>query len=307
MMEMCMKKIAPLALSALLLGTVAVGAEQSTTMEGTEETVKQSSFVRVTGEIDAVEKLDGRKLFMIEDEQNPFQFYVDDKTLVYDNQGEEVELKVGDTVSIYVYANQPMILIYPPRYSPAVVIVELLSTMTTTLKVTQFDENYLSEDGQLKLNLQDKSVIINAKGEKVAPKDLKNYSALVFYGPTTKSIPPQTSPYKIVVFPKLEDGIVDEPSTEIAPEISAIIGSDYKKVDGKVMVPIRVIAEKLGYKVKSTGKGAVISKGALSYTITRGEKMYGHNKASRYFKVAPTLLENNKTYVEYDFVLQLLK
>ena len=80
-----------------------------------------------------------------------------------------------------------------------------------------------------------------------------------------------------------------------------------KVVKAKNLLAFRIWLEKLGYKVKSTGKGAVISKGALSYTITRGEKMYGHNKASRYFKVAPTLLENNKTYVEYDFALQLLK
>ena len=38
------------------------------------------------------------------------------------------------------------------------------------------------------------------------------------------------------------------------------------------MVPLRLIAEKLGFKVEVTPKGAIVSKGALSYTITRGQK-----------------------------------
>ena len=47
-------------------------------------------------------------------------------------------------------------------------------------------------------------------------------------------------------------------------------------------------------------------KGALSFTITRGQKMYGYNKALRQFEVAPSLLEPTKTYVPVTFVEDLL-
>lgn len=89
------------------------------------------------------------------------------------------------------------------------------------------------------------------------------------------------------MFPKLEEEVVNP---EIAPEIQAIIGEDYKEVDGKIMVPLRMVAEELDFKVASTGNGAIISKGALSYTITRGETKYGHNRALKHFDVAPKII-----------------
>lgn len=300
-----MKKIVPLALSAFLLGTMTAGAEQPLNKEGAEQVVKEAAFAKFSGEITEVKQLETSKLYTVEVDGNMFYFHVTDKTLVFDQQGNEAELKVGDTTSIYIYADQPMILIYPPQYSPAVVIVEK-EDAAGSVKVAQFDDNGLSDDGDLKLNLNEKSVIVNTKGEKVDAKDLKKYSAAVFYGPTTRSIPAQTSPEKIVVFPKLDDAEEVE-TPEIAPEIQAIIGGDYKEVDGKIMVPLRLVAEELGFKVTSTGKGAILSKGALSYTVTRGEKAYGHNRALHYFEVAPVLLEENKTYVELSFAQDLLQ
>lgn len=300
---MSMKKIAPLALSALLLGSVAAYAEQPTT-EGVQETMKQSAFVQQTGKVTAVENFGEGKLFIVDQQDNLFHFYVDEKTLVFDNTGKKVDVKVGDTISLSIYANQPMIMIYPPRYTPPVVIVQ--TEQAGFVKVDQFDENNVSFDGELKLNINEETVIENAKGEKVAASELKNYSALVFYGPTTRSLPPQTAPEKIVVFPTLED-LYAQPTPDIAPEIAKIIGDDYKEVDGQIMVPLRKVAEELGFKVASTGKGAIISKGALSYTITRGDTTYGYNKALGKFEVAPQLLEKNKTYVEYSFALELLK
>lgn len=296
-----MKKIAPLALSVLLLGTVSAYAEQPTT-EGTEQVEKAGTFIQHRGNITAVEQRENAQLFTVGQDDNVFNFYVDDKTLVFDEDGNEAKLEIGDTITLSIYADQPMILIYPPQYAPPVVIVEKDDT-ANSVKVAQFDENFLSDDGQLKLNLNEESVIINTKGEKVPAKELQNYNAIVFYGPTTRSIPAQTAPEKIVVFPKLEEEVVNP---EIAPEIQAIIGEDYKEVDGKIMVPLRMVAEELDFKVASTGNGAIISKGALSYTITRGETKYGHNRALKHFDVAPALLEKNKTYVEYNFVKELL-
>ena len=72
------------------------------------------------------------------------------------------------------------------------------------------------------------------------------------------------------------------------------------------MVPLRLIAEKLGWTVTSTGKGAIVSKDNATFTITRGEKLYGHNRAVDYFEEAPALLEPTKTYVPVEFVDRLL-
>ena len=335
---MKLKRITPLALSAFLLGTVAVGAEQPANTnqpaqnEETTEINNPASFVKMQGTIGAVEERKNQTFFSTTDENNPFNFTTDENTLVFDTKGNKVELKKGDKVSIYMHANQPMILIFPPQYSPAVVIVEDEKAVGS-VKVGTFDKDFLSDNNDLKLNISDKTIIVNKKGEKVGKEALAENHAIVFYTFTTFSIPPQTSPEKIVVFPKVTNEIVTEEegeeaaileeaevvgegqenaanveeAKEIDTKIVNLIGKDTREVDGKVMVPLRIVAEGLGFKVEAIKTGAIVSKGALSYTITRGEKMYGYNRALMQFEVAPALLEPGKTYVEYDFALQLLK
>ena len=72
------------------------------------------------------------------------------------------------------------------------------------------------------------------------------------------------------------------------------------------MVPLRSIAEKLGFKVESKGKTVILTKGNGSYTITRGDKTIGYNKSLRTLSVAPTL-KDTKTYVPVEFIEEFLK
>ena len=309
---MNMKKIAPLALSVLLLGTVSVAAaEQTDSNEVTQKEEQVNTFLQTTGKISGIESFGTSMMYTVEDEENPFQFIVNESTIVLDKKGNPVELKEGSTVTVYVYANQPMILIYPPRYNPAVVIAGEKSE-SNFVKVGPFDKDFVSEDNKLKLNISEDTLIINANGLEVPKEEVTKQNAIVFYGPSTFSIPAQTTPNKIVVFPKYEDKLIEEiPETEsddeLAAKLNAIIGKDFYEVKGKKMVPLRKVSEALGYKVEATAKGAIISKGAPSYTITRGEKAYGYNKSLRQFEVAPALLEYGKMYVEYNFALELLK
>lgn len=92
---------------------------------------------------------------------------------------------------------------------------------------------------------------------------------MVFYTASTKSIPAQTTPSKVII---LENKLANIVENTVEAEIAAIIEADSYEVDGTKMVPLRLIAEKRGFTVESTGKGAIITKGNLSFTITRGEK-----------------------------------
>ena len=298
---MKMKNIVPLALSALLVGTVTVSAQQSDeTIKETEVEQQSAAFIQTTGKISSIESLlDGSERYYHDSEENPFHFSIDNKTIIVDKKGNAVDLKQGDTVTLFMPADQPMILIYPPQYSPAVVIVGEASE-PNFVKVAQFDENFVSEDNQLKLNINEDTIIVNAKGELVSKDEVTKQNAIVIYGSTTRSIPEQTTPYKIIVFPKIGEQL------EALLKLETLIGKDFYEVKGKKMVPLRKVAEGLGYKVEATEYGAIVSKGASSYTITRGEKTYGYNKSLRQFEVAPALLEYGKTYVEYDFALQLI-
>ena len=189
-------------------------------------------------------------------------------------------------------------MIYPPQYSPDVVIVETSSEHSAV--VGQFDENLVDEQLSLKLNISSDTTIENETGKKIATADFKGGYAVIFYSATTKSIPAQTTPSKVIVLDALE-------VKQAKQMIDTIIGEDHYEVKGVMMVPLRKVAESLGYTVTSTGRGAIITKGAASYTLTRGEKVYGYNKALYQFTEAPALLETSKTYVEYDFALQLSK
>lgn len=324
-------KAMPFAMSALLVGsalTPAIVFAQDDVKEDDKEMTP--SFIKAEGIIDSVEKRDNSTFYTIKDEDSPFGFFVTKNTLVFDNSGKEVDLKKGDTVTIYTDADNPMLMIYPPQYSPEVVIVE--KDDKGNVAVGHFNEELYSEELSLVLNVSEETELSSVSGKDVKMADLKDKDLLVFYTITTRSIPAQTPPEKVVVLDgslEMEEpgesekpsvpGEPTEPSVPLEPiqpsepsvneGIEAIIASDFHMVNGVKMVPLRSIAEELGFDVKSTGHGAIISKEgeARSFTITRGEKNYGYNKALRQFEEAPALLEKWKTYVPVSFVDDLME
>ncbi|MFJ7886529.1 stalk domain-containing protein [Lysinibacillus xylanilyticus] len=310
---MKMTKVVPFAMSALLIGGAVVAPTASAnegeavvtnaTDNNEQNQQVQPIFIKITGTIENVEKRKDSTYYTVKEDENTNVFVVNDDTLVYDNTGKEVKLQKGDKVTAYTYANKPMLMIYPPQYNPEVIIVE--TKEMGTVEVDFFNKELVNTDNTLKLNVGKETELLSLSGKKVKAEDLAEQHLLVFYTIATMSIPAQTPPSKVVVL----DTIAQEPG-ETDPSKAAvqeIINNDFYEVEGTKMVPLRLIAEELGFKVESTGKGAIISKGALSYTITRGQKEYGYNKALRYFKVAPALLEPTKTYVPVEFVEELMK
>ncbi|MFJ7916301.1 MULTISPECIES: stalk domain-containing protein [unclassified Lysinibacillus] len=310
---MKMTKVVPLAMSALLIGGAVVAPTASAnegeavvtnaTDNNEQNPQVQPIFIKIAGTIENVEKRDDSTYYTVKEEENTNVFVVNDDTLVFDNTGKEVKLQKGDKVTAYTYANKPMLMIYPPQYNPEVIIVE--TKEMGIVEVDFFNKELVNTDNTLKLNVGKETELLSLSGKKVKAEDLTEQHLLVFYTIATMSIPAQTPPSKVVVL----DTIAQEPG-EVDPSKAAvqeIINKDFYEVEGTKMVPLRLIAEELGFKVESTGNGAIISKGALSYTITRDQKEYGYNKALRYFKVAPALLEPTKTYIPVDFVEELMK
>ncbi|GAB0169204.1 stalk domain-containing protein [Lysinibacillus sp. CTST325] len=315
---MKMMKVVPFAMSALLIGG-AVVAPTASANEGTAVVTNatdnneqnpqvQPIFIKIAGTIENVEKREDSTYYTVKEEENTNVFVVNDDTLVFDNTGKEVKLQKGDKVTAYTYANKPMLMIYPPQYNPEVIIVE--TKEMGTVEVDFFNKELVNTDNTLKLNVGKETELLSLSGKKVKDEDLAEQHLLVFYTIATMSIPAQTPPSKVVVLDTIaqEPGEVDPGETDPSKAaVQEIINKDFYEVEGTKMVPLRLIAEELGFKVESTGKGAIISKGALSYTITRDQKEYGYNKALRYFKVAPALLEPTKTYVPVEFVEELMK
>ena len=299
-----MKRAIPFALSAILVGgafaPTVLGNETSTKENETnkDEGQVQEKFLKVTGTLSSLEKNENGLLHgVIEQQDNVFNIVVGQETVVVDNTGKRVELKEGMDFTAYVDGNKPMILIYPPQYSPDLVIVQ--TEEIGFAEVARFDENFANES--LKLNISDETVIENLSGTAVEAKNIVGVNVAVFYKFTTFSIPAQTTPSKIIVLSYDEEELSEE-----MVQLQTIIKNDFYEVNGVTMVPLRLIAEKLGWTVTSTGKGAIVSKDNATFTITRGEKLYGHNRAVDYFEQAPALLEPTKTYVPVEFVDRLL-
>ena len=299
-----MKRAIPFALSAILVGgafaPTVLGNETSTKENETnkDEGQVQEKFLKVTGTLSSLEKNENGLLHgVIEQQDNVFNIVVGQETVVVDNTGKRVELKEGMDFTAYVDGNKPMILIYPPQYSPGLVIVQ--TEEIGFAGVARFDENFANES--LKLNISDETVIENLSGTAVEAKNIVGVNVAVFYKFTTFSIPAQTTPSKIIVLSYDEEELSEE-----MVQLQTIIKNDFYEVNGVTMVPLRLIAEKLGWTVTSTGKGAIVSKDNATFTITRGEKLYGHNRAVDYFEQAPALLEPTKTYVPVEFVDRLL-
>ena len=298
---MKMSKITPFALSALLMGSVAApGATFAKEEVKTEVKSEEATFILVNGTIDSVEKSDDSTQYTIKGKEESPVLTVTDSTLVFDNTGKEVELKKGDKVSAYTNANKPMILIYPPQYTPDAVIVEKGNDSTAV--VGTFDDELTDLQLKLQLNVEDSTDISSVSGDKLKAEDLKGQNLVVFYTSSTKSIPAQTTPEKVIVLDGEAANEVDQDAT-----VEQIIENDHYMVDGVKMVPLRLLAEKLGYVVDSTGTGAIVSKGAPSYTITRGQKEYGYNKSLMQFEAEPELLEPKKTYVPVGLIEEMMK
>ncbi len=308
---MKMTKVVPFAMSALLLGG-AIGAPTASANEGeatvinAETSVQQVQpiFIKVTGTVENVEVRENATYYTMVDGDKTNIVITNKDSLVFDNMGKEVKLQKGDKVSAYSYAKKPMLAIYPPQYNPEVIIVE--TEEMGTVEVDFFNNELVDTENYVKLTIGPDTKLQSASGKAVKAEDLAEQHLVAFYTVATMSIPAQTSPSKVIVLDQIEQ---DKPAEEnaIPATVQNIIDNDFYDMNGTRMVPLRLIAEELGFTVKATATGAIISKGALSYTLTRGQKEYGYNKAIRHFNVAPALLESTKTYVPVEFVEELVK
>lgn len=105
-------------------------------------------------------------------------------------------IRVGDFATGYYDGNAPAILIYPPQYSALIVFKY---DPNKNVKVAYFNNQLVSDDGQLKLNITPTTSIMLRNGQPFTGNPA-NRNLIVFYGPSTRSIPAQTTPTKIIVW-----------------------------------------------------------------------------------------------------------
>jgi len=133
------------------------------------------------------------KLFSVEDGAGAMvNFVVAPTTFFIDH----TRVSVGDTITGYYDANAPVPFIYPPQYNALIIVKD---NNSQNVKVDYFNDQLVSSDGQLKLNLSPYTQLLLANGQPFTGNPA-NRNLIVIYGPATKSIPAQTMPYKVIVW-----------------------------------------------------------------------------------------------------------
>ena len=108
---------------------------------------------------------------------------------------DHVMVAVGDRVTGFYDANAPVPLIYPPQFR-AIVIAK--DTPYQNVKVDYFNRQLVSSDGTLQLTMSPHTQIVLENGQ-AFNGNIANRNLIVIYGATTRSIPAQTTPSKVVV------------------------------------------------------------------------------------------------------------
>lgn len=108
---------------------------------------------------------------------------------------DHVMVAVGDNVTGFYDANAAVPLISPPQFQA---IVMAKYNQYQNVKVDYFDNDLVSSDGKLKLIITPSTQVVLENGQAFTNIP-KNRNLIVIYGASTKSIPAQTVPYKVIV------------------------------------------------------------------------------------------------------------
>lgn len=263
-------------------------------------------FLSYTGTVKEVSERDGNTLFVtLESEADgPANFVINKNTHLIDH----LEIKVGQELIGFYESNRPMLLIYPPQY-PVSIVAEVKDNLF--VEADKFDKDLVNTDNSLKLNISEDTEIVWENGTQMnwvkAPTAEELKAALserrlvVFYDVSTRSIPAQTTPKKIIVLSKKESaptGDVSGFDIEVNGKTIAAAPA-FRAEDGTVMLPVRAIAEALGIDVGWEGKSQTITVGAaVSFAI--GDKSYRAYGAATELAAAP-ILKDGLTYVPMAF------
>ena len=222
---------------------------------------------------------------------------------------EATSVEPGDSVIGFVNANAPMTMIYPPQYFIEVMVVNLEEGLEVT--VSRFDDELMSSDGVLQIGIGEHTRILNEEKEMFAGETIAGRLLVVFHDPIDEESTERTAAWTIIVMYErivpLPIGIGDDSNIPLFLNGEIVVEGEIIKApapfvndDGIVMVPLRAVAEALGFTVsweevtQSVMLNAVISLriGYDYYTYAR--------MAPIELGTAPELV-NNFTYVPLNF------
>ena len=260
-------------------------------------------FLSFNGVITGVsQRTDGSIFVSLENEETGMlmNFVVNEKTYMVSTAPVE-----GAKATGYFYANRPAIMIYPPQQTA--IVMEVNPATDRVTHVNRFDENLISYDNSLRIISTSTTQVINQRNETFVG-DLRNRDLVVIYNVATFSIPAQTTPIKVIVLDR-------EVSLEVrdASELDMVVNNKiisapdaYYNQSGVLMVPLRAVAQELGYSVMWEHSAKIVF---LDNTIA----VYVDRDYYTYARMAPiqlgTAAENHKgiVYVPLSFFTEVMR
>ena len=308
------EKIVVLGETDLLPGETYEAEEETPEADDTEESVHEAvSMYAVSVATDIT--VEDANITASDAEGNPVTFGVTEETLVVDKNGEKTELKDGDSFTAYTVWNKPTTMIYPPHYTPDVIVVDTDETVSVNVDAyTKTEEGYINDANDLVI-FTDNSVIVDRDGNEYTG-DVDGKDLVVFYTVSTRSLPPQTNPVKVIVLGDSGLGINDVANIEEETPAELAVGDvkvEIMNINDVDMVPVRAVAEALGMPVEWNDLLKAVSVGTaqMGVNFNIGTNLY--NKAKMMpieLKSEPILLETTQggvTYVPVEFFTDVIE
>ena len=104
-------------------------------------------------------------------------------------------LQNGMTATFFYRSDVPVPLIYPPQYNAVVVAPEMQNSFVF---VGRFNSSLVSDDQSLRLNMNEDVPVMTTNNQNFLGS-IANHDLVVMYSNSTRSIPAQTTPDKVVV------------------------------------------------------------------------------------------------------------
>ena len=160
---------------------------------------------------------------------------------------EDGTVKVGDKV--FVNREKNIVAVTNADYEGAVKI----DTFRTSTE-DEFGE-FMSGDGSLAISVSDTTELVDREGNKLSKDDINGSVAAVYYTVTAMSYPGQTVPEKIVIVSRPAAALMDYTFT-YGDKSYTVTATD---VDGSNYIPVRAVAEALGFVVGWDGENVTVS------------------------------------------------
>lgn len=293
---------------------VVLGEAEVEEVEGSETAPAEAKAAYTVVEAEAVSVEEN--VVTVKGEEENTEVTAAEDAVVLNSKGEVKaisDIKEGDALYIYNKDGE--------KEASVIVIMDADEETPVSVDVDAYakvEEVVVNAANTLALNVNEESDITDLNGEKVAYTDIADKYLAVFYDVSTKSIPAQTTPNKVVVLGEVEKEedtdtpVVQDPTkvTKVTVNGKEVCNVTYDSTNKTFMVPVRVIAENLGYTVGWEGgellvtvgnetKEVKFNIGVNSYSVNGTERRAGLEKA-------PELIDDT-TFVPSSFFSDVLE